>query len=66
MVDVSRNVVAVLLVLVIVVSALGTWAMLNDERSFSAPPSRESSQVGLAVTRQSSTSEVGLEITPNS
>jgi hypothetical protein len=54
MVDVSRNVVAILVVLVIVVSGFGTWSLLNERSQSPAyadlQPSNPVSDAAVSVT----------------
>jgi len=50
--DISRNVVAILLVLVIVVSAIGTWAFLTQfEARAQVAPATGQGQVQFSVAR---------------
>jgi hypothetical protein len=52
MVDVSKNTVAILVVLVIIVSGFGTYTMLSEAASGERPSARQGSEggkVGLAV-----------------
>jgi hypothetical protein len=52
MTDVSRNVVAILLVLVIAVSAFGTWSVLSskdEEAQVGAAPGPSTASVSVAI-----------------
>lgn len=64
MVDVSRNVVAALLVLVIVVSGLGTvhWLQQNDDGSLHNVEGGSSAAVALQVPRNEAGSTVQLTV----
>lgn len=58
--DISRNVVAILLVLTIAVAALGTWAVLNQEPA-PQTPSSTGGEVSLDIY-QPPTGQVSLQI----
>lgn len=47
--DISRNVVAILLVLVILVSAVGTWAFLTQFEARELSPKPASGHVHLSI-----------------
>jgi hypothetical protein len=65
MVDVSRNVVAVLLILVVAVSVLGTLSFLNSA-SEAPKPQSQSAAVGLAILKPPrDDGQVVLSIVPN-
>jgi hypothetical protein len=69
MADVSRNLVALLLVLVIIASAVGTWSVFSARRGVSyetgAPVGDASGMVVLAVpVRPSGQADVRLSIEP--
>jgi hypothetical protein len=51
MADVSRNVVAVLLVLVIIVSGLGTWSLLSTRPTGALGLGSTDATVSLTVTQ---------------
>lgn len=54
MVDVSKNVVAVLLILVVLVSGLGTWTLLSKEVLQPTRPASTDSSVTLDIQNQPS------------
>lgn len=59
--DISRNVVAILLVLTIAVAGLGTWAVLNQEPATQTPLPR-GGEVSLDIYNPP-TGQVSLQIT---
>lgn len=63
MVDVSRNVVAILLILVVLVSGLGTYTLLTRAPTVSSASTLQSATVSLAIeTPPRGAGNIGLVI----
>lgn len=66
MVDVSKNVVAILLILVVLISGLGTYTLLSREAAPLTTPVSQSATVALAIESQPrDAGNIGLAIEGN-